>query len=125
MHMQPAKVPAKLLLPLHTNVLEVLAPEHHDAPFGNQQRELVLLLVRQLGELEAGDLGADAGGQLRDLDVGVVQPEDMRLGFVGEETAVGELEGLGGWECGGFVVDREVVRVLVLFLPFSFLLPNP
>jgi hypothetical protein len=82
MNVEPAKVLAKLLLLLDSDILEVLTPKHNHPPFGNQQRQLVLLIVRQLGELKTGDLRSNSGSELRDFDVWIAQPEKMRLGFV-------------------------------------------
>jgi hypothetical protein len=41
--MQFPKVLPEFLLFLRTNVFEILATEHHDAPLRNKKREFVLL----------------------------------------------------------------------------------
>ena len=46
---------------------EVLVPEEHHAALGDQQREFVSLLVGQVFELQADDLGADMCGEVLDL----------------------------------------------------------
>lgn len=114
MHMQPPKILPNRLLPLWTDVLKVLVAEDDDPPLGNQQGELVLLLVRELRELQAADLGADTGRQFRDDNVGVIRLEEVRLVLVGEEAAVTEVEGFRGSEFGDGVVDGEVAFVFVL-----------
>lgn len=82
MNMETSEILAELLLLLDPDVLKVLSAEDDDAPFGDQQGELVLLLVGQLRELETADLRADTRRELRDLHVGVFQPEEMRLCFI-------------------------------------------
>lgn len=82
MDVEPTKVLAKLLLLLDADVLEVLAPEHNHPPFRDQQRQFVLLVVRQLGELKAGNLRSNTWSELRDFDVRVAQSEEVRLGLV-------------------------------------------
>lgn len=46
---------------------EVLVAEEHHAALGDQQREFVSLLVGQVFELQADDLGADVCGEVLDL----------------------------------------------------------
>ena len=46
---------------------EVLVAEEHDAALGDQQREFVSLLVGQVFELQADDLGADVCGEVLDF----------------------------------------------------------
>lgn len=55
---------------------KVLVAERHDLARGDVVRELVLALVRQGGQLDAVDLAADAGGELR------------HAGALGEEVGV-------------------------------------
>ena len=49
--MQRSKIPSKLLLPLNTNILEILIPKDDNPALGNQESELVLLQVCQGREL--------------------------------------------------------------------------
>jgi len=112
--MQRPEIPPKLLLLLQPNVLEILIAEDDDAALGDEQRELVLLEVVELRELQPADLGADDGGKLVGLDGRAVLGEQVQLLLVGDEPAVVELEGLKGGEGGLFVVDGEVGRVFVL-----------
>ena len=56
--------PAELELLLRR---EVLVPEEDDAPLGDEQRQLVLLLVGQLPEIDAMDLSSDGRRQVLDL----------------------------------------------------------
>ncbi len=111
---QRAKVAAELLLLLKANVLEVLVAEDDDAALGDEQGELVTLLVVELRELQAADLGADDRGQLGHLEVLVVLGEEVGFLLLGDEAAVVELEGLEGREGGRLVVDGEVLGVFVL-----------
>ena len=46
---------------------EVLVAEEHHAALGDQQREFVSLLVGQVFELQADDLGADVCGEVLDF----------------------------------------------------------
>lgn len=47
-----------------------MIPEENDTPLGNQQCELILLLIGEVLELEAFDLSADVCGQISDLSSG-------------------------------------------------------
>jgi hypothetical protein len=58
------KILPQLKLLLRT---QILITEEHDAALGDQQRELVSLLVGQVFELQADDLGADVRGQVLDF----------------------------------------------------------
>lgn len=89
-HVQPAKVAAVLLEPLAALVDEVLVTEDQDAPLGGPQRELILLLVGELAELQAPDLGADVGSHVFALGDG---GQEGLLGRVGEGGAVDMLIG--------------------------------
>lgn len=114
MNVQRPKVPPKLLLPLNPNVLEVLVAEDHHAPLGDEQRELVLLRIAELRELQAADLGADDGCELGYLQGRVFSRQEVWLGLVGCSAAVREGEGLQGREVRLGVVDGEVGGVFVL-----------
>ena len=70
--MERPEVAAKSFLLLDADVLEVLVPEDHNAPLGNEEGKLILLQIVKLGQLQATDLGANDGGQLVDLDLRVV-----------------------------------------------------
>jgi hypothetical protein len=59
-----AKVLSQLELLLRA---EVLVTEEHDAALGDQKREFVSLLVGQVFELQADDLGADVCSQVLDF----------------------------------------------------------
>ena len=59
MDVQGSKVSAKSLLLFDSDILEVLVTEDDDAAFGDQERELVLLQVVQLRELQPSDLGTN------------------------------------------------------------------
>lgn len=115
MNVQRPKVSPKLLLLLDTNVLEILVTEDDQTPLRNKEGQLVFLLPSQLRQLKTADLSPDDGSNLRDGQVGiVVLGEEVPLLPVRHEAPVVEFEGLGGWECGRFVVDGEVGAVLVL-----------
>ena len=116
MNVQWAKVPAKFLLLFNPNVLEVLASKDDYTAFGNEQCQLVLLEVVELGELQATDFGANDGGELGHFEVWVLLGEEIGLLLVGYQSAVVELERLQGWEAGLFIVDWEVGRVFVLYV---------
>lgn len=115
--MQPTKILAKLLLLLGANILKVLVPEDDNTPLSNQQRKLILLRIRELRELQATNLSADAGRQFRNDNIRIVWLEEVRLVLVGEVAAVVEVEGFEGREFGDGVVDGEVAFVFVLYRP--------
>lgn len=112
--METAKVLAELLLLLWPDVLEVLVTENYNTTLGYQQGELVLLGVRELGQLQAGDFGADSGRQLGDLQAGVILGQKVWLCRICLQPAVLEIKELGGRELGGGVVNREVGSILGL-----------
>lgn len=114
MYVETAKVLAKLLLLLRTNVLEVLVTEDYNTTLGYQQGELVLLGVRELGQLQPGDFGADSGRQLGDLQAGVILGQKVRLCRIRVQPAVLEIKELGGRELGGGVVNREICSIFGL-----------
>lgn len=64
---------------------QVLVPEEDDAALGDEQGELVLLLVGEVLELQALDLGADMRREVGDLGGG---REQRRLGLVGPRAGV-------------------------------------
>lgn len=66
--MQRSKVPSKLLLFFNPDILEVLVTEDYDASFGDEKGEFVLLLVRQLRQLQATNLGANGWSNFGNLD---------------------------------------------------------
>jgi hypothetical protein len=47
---------AKFFLLCRTDVFEILIPEDHNTTFRNQQGKLVLLSIRELGQLQSFDL---------------------------------------------------------------------
>lgn len=51
MNMETAEVLPELLLFLRPDVLEVLVAENYNTTLGDQQRELILLSIGQLGQL--------------------------------------------------------------------------
>ena len=111
---EAAEVLTEFLLLLGTNVLEVLVAEDYNAALGYQQCELILLGVRQLGELQAGDLGADTRCQLGGLQVRILLGQKVWLCRVRIKTAVLEVEQFGGQKLGGRVIDGEVRRIFGL-----------
>lgn len=119
-NVQRPEVPAKLELLLDTAVLKVLVAKYDNTPLGDEEGEFIFLDVAELRELDTADLGADDGRERRRLDGGVGERKEVRLGLVGDETAVVELERLDGRELGLFVVDREVGGVFVLWGRVSF-----
>lgn len=64
---------------------DVLVAEEDDAPLGDEQRELVLLLVREVLELQALDLGTDVRRQVRHLGGG---REQGALGLFGPRAGI-------------------------------------
>lgn len=82
MDMQTTKVLPKLLLLLQPDVLEVLVSEHDHASLRHQERELVLLGIGELRELESFNLGPDPGCQTNDLDAGIASLEQVWFSFV-------------------------------------------
>jgi hypothetical protein len=63
MNMELAKVLGELLLPLCTDVFEVLIAEHDYTSLCNEQSKFVLLRICELGQLESANLSADARRQ--------------------------------------------------------------
>jgi hypothetical protein len=111
---QRPKVAAKLLLLLDADVLEVLVAEHDHATLGDEKRELVLLLVVELGKLEAADLGANDGRQFGHVEVRVVLGKEVWLLLLRHQSPVVKLERLESGEMGLLVVDGKIRRVFVL-----------
>ena len=116
---------------------EVLVAQEDDAALGDQQRQLVLLLVAQLRELQAVQLRADVRGQVHHFRRG---GEEGAFGAVGAAAGVDVLSagagggslvqaGGGGWRRGskgdggsgsapGFAADGvDLVQVLWLLRP--------
>ena len=77
-----AEVRAEIALRLRR---EVLVTEEDDRALGDKERELVLLLVRELRELQPDDLGADIGGEVLDLLRGA---EERLLLLVGARARI-------------------------------------
>ena len=85
---------------------KVLVTEEHDAALGDQKRELVSLLVGQVFELQADDLGADVCSEVLDFFgggeeggfvlVGARAGVDVFSVFVADGVDVLEEEGDGG-----------------------------
>ena len=85
---------------------EILITEEHDAALGDQKREFVSLLVGQVFELQADDLGADVCGEVLDFFgggeegcfvlVGARAGVDVFSVFVADGVDVLEVEG-DGW----------------------------
>jgi len=73
---------------------QILITEEHDAALSDQKREFVSLLVGQVFELQADDLGADVRGQVFDFCGG---------GEEGGFVLVGARAGVG--VCSVFVAD--------------------
>lgn len=114
MDVQRPKVAAKLLLLLDADILEVLVPENNNAPLGDEQRELVLLLVVELGQLDAADLGANDRRQFGYLEVRVVLGEKVWLLLSGHQPSVVELKGMESGKMSLLIVDGKIGRVFVL-----------
>lgn len=64
MDLDLAKPFAKLFLLLGR---DILIPEEDHAAFSDQQAQLILLLVRQVFQLQSHDLRANVSGQVNDL----------------------------------------------------------
>lgn len=92
MDVETAKVLAELLLLLGTNILEVLVTEDYNTTLGYQQGELVLLGVRELRQLQPGDLGADSGRQFCDLQARVVLEQKVWLCRIRVQPTVLEIK---------------------------------
>lgn len=108
MNMQSSKILPKLFLPLRTNVFEILVPKYHHPSLRNQQRQLVLLRIAQLRQLQAPDLCTDARRESAYADVRVICSQQVRLLLVRIKAAVVMLERLGCGKLGRRVVDGEV-----------------
>ena len=118
MDVQGTEVPRKLLLPLRSNVLEVLVPEDDDAALRDQERQLILLAVVELGQLQPADLGPNDGRELGHLEVGVCFfGQEVPVLLVGHQTSVVKLEGLKRGELGFLIIYGEVLGVFVLVSP--------
>ena len=85
---------------------EILITEEHDAALGDQKREFVSLLVGQVFELQADNLGADVCGEVLDFFGGGEEGGFVLVGagagvnifsvFVADGVDVLEVEG-DGW----------------------------
>lgn len=105
----PAKVPAKLKGLVNGQVGKVLGAERDDLALGHKARELVFAGVAERAELDAADLGADAGGEVRHGRPG---GEEVRVGRVGVLAVLDVLKGLEGRVLLLGVPCGEVVGVL-------------
>lgn len=65
MNVQWSEMATEFLLLLYANVLEVLVSEDDDSSLGNEQGELVPLLLVELAELLAADFRSNDGCQFR------------------------------------------------------------
>jgi hypothetical protein len=115
MDVESAEIRAKCFLLFNTNILEVLPAEDNNTSLRNQESELIFLDICQLGELETFDLGSHARSKFRGLEFGVLRIEEVGFGFVSFQPTIHELEWLGWWEFSGFIVDREIVVIFVLW----------
>jgi hypothetical protein len=115
MDVESAKIRAKGLLLLNTDILEILASEDDNTSLSNQERELVFLDLCQLGELKTFDFSAHARGQFGYLELGVLRVKEMGFSFVCFQSAIYKFEWLGWWKFSGFIVDREIVIIFVLW----------
>lgn len=111
-NMESAKVLGELLLLLRTDVFETLVTEDDDATLGYEQGKLVLLSISQFGQLDAADLGANAGCETSQRYAWVA--EEMGFGLVSLETAVCEIERLRWWKYRCFVVHWQIRGIFVL-----------
>jgi hypothetical protein len=87
---------------------EVLVAESDDFLLGDEEGEFVLTFGGELGELDAGDFGANGGGDV--LDDGRGGREQVGKGWVGVFTVFVVLEGLEGCvsgEWGGRLVGCQ------------------
>lgn len=114
MDMQWAKVAAKLLLLLNTDVFKILVPENNDTALGNQEGQLVFLQIIQLRKLETTDLGSDNGRYLRDLQMGIAFWKEIGLGLIRNQSTVVELKWLKWWKRSGLIVYREISAIIIL-----------
>lgn len=114
MDMQWAKVAAKFLLLLNTNVFKILVTENNDTALSNQEGQLVFLQVIQLRQLEATDLSPNNRCDLGNTNVGTVFREEIGLGLIRNQSTVVELEWLERWKCGCLIVHREISAIFVL-----------
>lgn len=114
MNVETTEVLAEFLLLLRSDILEVLVSEDHHTTLGYQQRELILLDVRQLGQLKPSDLSADTRCQFGGLHVRIVLGQKVWLCRIRVETTVLEVKQFGGRELGGGVIDGKVRRIFGL-----------
>lgn len=114
MDVETAKVLAEFLLLLRSDILEVLVTEDYNTTLGYQQCELILLGVRQLGQLKATNFSADTGCQFGGLQVRIVLGQKVWLCRIRVQTTVLEVKQFGGRELGGGVIDGEVRRIFGL-----------
>lgn len=89
---------------------QVLVAEGHDLALGDEARQLVLAGGRELGELDAPDLGAGLGRQVGD---GHSVAEKLRVGWVGVLAVLDVLEGFERGVLLLGVPGGEVVGVLL------------
>ena len=114
MHVESTKVRSKSFLLFNSDVLEILTAEDYDASLGNEQCKLIFLDIGQLRKLKAFDFRSNARSKFCNLQFGVLRIQKVWLCFVCLQSTIDELKRFGGWEGGGFIVDREIVVVFVL-----------
>lgn len=76
------KVLPKFLLLLRR---QLLIPQKHHTPLRNQQRQLILLHIRQILQLQSLNLGPDIRRQVRDFGR---RRKQVLLGLVGSDACV-------------------------------------
>lgn len=86
-----------------------MVAEENDGALGDEESELVLLGVAELGELEADDLGANVLGEVDDL---LGRREQRLLVGVGARSRITEVactgaNGRGELEVGGALCTRQ------------------
>ena len=114
MDVESSKVLPELFLFLGPDVLEVLPAEDDNSSLCDQESQFVLLGIAELAQLESSNLSADSRRELSGDDVWVVGCKEVGFGLVGESAFVNDLDGLGGWEEGVVIIDREILGIFVL-----------
>ena len=92
---------------LWCQVLEVLIPEEEHLALGGIECKLVQALLRELGDLHAGDLSTEVWADMGDLGFG---GEKVRLGRVSAEANVDMLYQPVKVSCGSETAHDQTYR---------------
>lgn len=115
MNMQWPEIFSKIFLLVWADIFKVLATENNHSPLSNEQGKFILLSVVQLRKLKTSNLSADNWSEFGDFELRVAAGKKGRLGFVCSQSAILKLEWLDRFKASLFVVDGEILMILILW----------